>query len=83
MSLDEAALAAGLVRAVVTEAKQNPAKKAKKKNTKRCNQSRDECRNRVLAVPDSDPEALADFLKCCENCFVGDLLTCLLAEIEN
>jgi hypothetical protein len=81
MTLGGAALAAGLAGAVGTEAKQNPAKKVKKKNKKKCNQEREECRNLVLAL-ERPPEIEAAFLACCENCFAGDFAVCLIAAIQ-
>jgi hypothetical protein len=80
LALGGAALAAGFVTQVGTEAKQKPAKKIKKKNKKKCNQEIAECRTLVLAA-DADPATEAAILACCENCFAGDFLTCFLAAV--
>ena len=78
LALGGAALAAGMAAPVGTEAKQNPAKKVKKKNKQKCNQEIAECRT-VIAAIDNDPETEAQLLACCENCFAGDFVTCLIA----
>jgi hypothetical protein len=81
VTLGGAALAAGLLGAVGTEAKQNPAKKVKKKDKKRCNQARDGCRTLVQSIPIGDEEIRGIFLACCENCRSGDFVECLEASI--
>jgi hypothetical protein len=78
LALGGAALAAGMATQVGTEAKKNPVKKVKKKNKKKCAEESAECRTLVASL-DNDPELEAQFLACCDNCFAGDFLTCLLA----
>ena len=77
LALGGAALATGLGRSTKVAAKDNKdkkkAKKAKKKFQKRCNQQKAQCQATVLAQ--DAPEALV----CCESCFSGDFLGCILA----
>jgi hypothetical protein len=80
-TLGGAALAAGLAGPMTAEAK-NPAQKVKKKNNQRCEQVREECRNLALGIPNPDVVSQAAFA-CCDNCFVGDFLTCLTTAIES
>jgi hypothetical protein len=75
LTLGGAALAAGLAGSVGVEAKQNPVKKAKQKNKKKCNRASQECFAIAQAIAGAQPEAVA----CCENCFAADFLTCILA----
>jgi hypothetical protein len=74
MALSGVALAAGLAAAVGTEARQRRTKKARKKNRRTCNRAREGCRAFLLGIPELDS---VDLLPCCENCFAGDVLTCL------
>jgi hypothetical protein len=82
MALSGAALAAGLLGAVATEAKQNPAKKVKKKDKKRCNQAREACKSIVLTI-DAGEDERQILLACCENCRAGDFISCFEAASPN
>ena len=80
LALGGAALAAGVATQVGTEAKKKPVKKVKKKNAAKCAEEIAECKAIVTAlVP--DPATKAPLLVCCDNCFAGDFMTCLLPLI--
>jgi hypothetical protein len=80
-TLGAAALAAGLAKVAGIEAKQNPVKKVKEKNKRRCGQVREACRAIPLAVPHPD-DVSGLVLTCCEHCFVGDFLECFTAGLN-
>jgi hypothetical protein len=70
-TLGAAALAAGLVGPALTEAKGSGKKKARKK----CSKSEKQCRNLLLAQPDTNPK----IIPCCKHCVTGQFVACVVA----
>jgi hypothetical protein len=84
LALGGAALAAGMATQVGTEAKKKPVKKVKKKNAAKCAEEIAECKAIITALTASapDPAIRAAALACCDNCFAGDFMTCLIPALS-
>jgi hypothetical protein len=71
-------VAAAVLRPTTSDAKK---KSCGKKQKKKCQQQRDLCTNQVALVCNNDPECIAEITPCCDNCFSGDFLVCVVAAM--
>jgi hypothetical protein len=80
LTLSGAALAATAGKPGVSAAKKG-GESCGKKHKKKCNNNKAAC-NALAAPICPDPECLATFAVCCNECFTAAFLTCLLAAAE-
>jgi hypothetical protein len=84
MTLGGAALAAAIARPPLVHAGKI-ARKARKRSQKKCKKQVDECRARLIALCNGDPECEAIFLPCCSDlsdCQAGKSLDCFFAHVN-